>query len=55
MIVVMKVECLYCEVGNEMLKFRNTVLSSMLQSVHELRISDLVNIVENRKAVRRLE
>jgi hypothetical protein len=38
-----------------MLNIRNIVMSSMLQSVHELSISDLVNIVENRDAVGGLE
>jgi hypothetical protein len=38
-----------------MLKLRNIVLSSMFQSFHELSISDLVNIVGKRNAVRRLE
>jgi len=55
LVVVMKVECVYCEVGNAMLNFTNIILSSMFQSVHELNISDLVHIVENRKAVRRLD
>ena len=54
LIAVVKVECVYYEVGTEMLNFRNIVMFSMLQSVHEMSISALVNIAENRNAVRRL-
>ena len=54
-IVVMKAECVHCEVGIEILNITNIVMSSTLQSVHELIILDLVNIVENRNAVRWLE
>ena len=51
LIVVLKVGCVYCEVGTETLNFRSICMSFMLQSVHELSTSDLVNIFENRNAV----
>jgi hypothetical protein len=51
----MKAECVFCEVGPEMLNIRNTVMPLMPQSVNEWSTSELVNIVGNRNAVGRLE